>query len=227
MGMCLKLSMVAVAGSLTWSSAASASHLRPYDQTLRCATKTVRDVQVVEESPSAVVFRKLKDTGAGVKPTSFACAYRRGALRQSVHRLDDPAHSRRAEGARLAGVFVAFRLADRSPDRTADSSELVLINLVYGGRWSFFPEPDPADTAVDVVAFVVTNTGAAAWLATGYPSGEQGLWRADANWFGEELPRLDGSPHTVEAGSLRLSRDRRRVQWRRRGESVVRSARLR
>jgi hypothetical protein len=223
--LCLTGAMGVLACMVALPATAPSSHLRPYDETVRCATKTVRDVQVVERSRRAVVFRKLKDTARGALPVSYACAHRRSELRQSVYRLDDPVRSRRAEGARLAGEFVAYRLADRS-DPSVASSELVVQSLSHSTRLSFFPKPEETDTASDVVAFVVKPTGAVAWMAIGHPSGEQGVWKANRNWLDDEIPRLDGSPPAIDVRSLRLSQDRRRVEWRRRGESRVRSAPL-
>jgi hypothetical protein len=209
-------------------SPAEASHLGGYDETVRCATHAVRDAQIVEQSTEAVAFRKLKETNGRVLPVSYACAYRRGDSNRSVRQLDHPARSRWAEGARLAGPWVAYRLVDRS-NASIPSSVFEVVNLRFGGTWSYFPKPDDADTAVDVVSFVLKRNGSVAWISVGYPTEEQGVWKDDSSFDlldDDDLPRLDASPPPIDTHSLRLSSDRRRVLWRRAGESAYRSAPL-
>jgi hypothetical protein len=216
--------------ALAWASLAApahGAHLSDYDETVRCPSKAVHDVQVVERSSEAVVFRKLRPTENGPRPVSYACAFRTDELRQSIWRLDDPEPSRRAVGARLAGVFVAYRLVyDTGPD---PYSEMVVKSLLTSDTLSSFPKPEESDSSSTVASFVVKRNGSIAWIGVGHPSGEQGVWKVDADddWLEPEMPRLDASPPAIDTRSIRLSADRRRVMWRRAGESAYRSAPLR
>lgn len=177
-------------------------------------------MQLETRSSEAAVFQKRKRTTSGVQPVTYACPVRGGSIR----RLDDPARSIRAQDAELAGRFVGYRSVDHS-DQFSAPSTLVVVDLKSGTTTTLHAKPDEADSDSSVSAFVIKRSGSVAWIAVGNPSGRQGLWKDDSYEY--EPPMLDSSPPAIDARSLRLSSDRRRVLWRRAGETRVRSAPLR
>jgi hypothetical protein len=210
----LAVAAAALCAGLVLASPAGAA----YDRSVRCAGKTVRDVELVTRSSDGAAFRKLKRTASGSQAVTYACLVRSGRIR----RLDDPARSLNAQGPRLAGRFVGFERVDNS-DQSSPPSDLVVQDLRTGRRRVLTAAPDPPELT-SVAAFVLKRNGSVAWIVVGHSSARQELW-TDTAVGGPQ--RIDASPPAIDVGSLRLSASRRSVLWRKAGDTSDRSAPLR
>jgi hypothetical protein len=213
--------LAAAAASLAPVGSAAASHRTAYDEAVRCAAKTVRDVQLEVRSSEGAVFQKRKRTTSGVQAVTYACLVRGGSIR----RLDDPARAIHAFDAALAGRYVGYEREDFSDQFTVPST-LGVVDLKTGTRRIVSASPNSSDRDTAVRAFVIKRNGSVAWIAVGDPSGDQGVFKLDSTT--DEPVSLDTAPAPgFDDRTLRLSADRRAVLWRKRGESADRSAPLR
>lgn len=215
------IAIAAAAASLAIAAPAAGSHRSTYDDSVRCAGKTVRGVQLETRSGEGAVFRKRKRTTSGVQPVTYACLVRSGSIR----RLDDPARAIRASDAELAGRYVGYEREDFS-DQFTVSSTLGVVDLRTGTRRVVSAAPNSADNDTAVSAFVIKRNGSVAWIAVGDPSGDQAVFKLDST-TDQPLVLDSASGPGFDPATLRLSADRRTVLWRGRGEPADSSAPLR
>jgi hypothetical protein len=195
-----------LAVALAFVSPSEGDHRTDYDEVARCASKTVRAVQVHSRTSEATVFTKLKDWGSGdPMATTYACRLRGGP----VARLDSPLTDE-ARDLVLAGRWVAY---DSDPHaEAAGPSHIEVVDLKEARtEFSDAAMPDAEEAPAQIHAIVLKRNGSVAWLAEG-ESGEQGVWKADRTGGGR-AQRLDAGPPEISMLSFRLSPDRRRVQW--------------
>lgn len=210
----------AIVATLALAAPAQAGHSLRYDDAVRCAGKTVRNVQLETRSSEAAVFQKRKTTTSGVQPVTYACLVRGG----SIERLDDPGRAIRAFDPALAGRFVGYVREDFS-DQFTVPSQLGVVDLRTGVHRILSAAPNAEDRDTSVRAFVIKRNGSVAWIAVGDPSGDGAVFKLDST---TSQPRqLDAAPGPgFDSRRLRLSADRRTVLWRRYGEGTDRSAPL-
>jgi hypothetical protein len=214
--------VAAAAASLALAAPVSAGHKTTYDDSVRCAGKTVRNVQLETRSSEGAVFQKRKRTTSGVQAVTYACLLRSG----SIERLDDPARAIHAFDAALAGRFVGYEREDFSDQFTVPST-LGVFDLKTGTRRIISATPNSSDRDTAVRAFVIKRNGSVAWLAVGDPSGDQAVFKLDATTDDPERLDFASGVARFDERALRLSADRRAVLWRMRGETTDRSAPLR
>lgn len=193
-----------LAVALAFVSPSEGSHRTDYGDTVRCAGKVVRGVQVRTSSSEAAVFVKPEDWGRDVLPTTYACMRRAGPVVQ----LDSPLVDA-SRNPVLAGRYVAYELDpyDGTP------SYVEVVDLKEGGTdFADAAMPDADATPARVQALALKRNGSVGWLGIHDETGEQGVWKVDATGGGEPQ-RLDTGPPAIAPLSFRLSRDRRRLRW--------------
>ena len=216
-----RLTTIAAAATLAVAAPAHAGHTVDYADAVRCAGKTVRDVQLETRSSEAAVFQKRKRTTSGVEPVTYACLTRGG----SIERLDAPGRAIRAFDAALAGRYVGYVREDLS-DQFTVPSQLGVVDLRTGTHRIVSAAPNPDDRDTSVRGFVIKRNGSVAWIAVGDPSGDNAVFKLDATT--SQPHRLDAAPGPgFDPRRLRLSADRRTLLWRRYGDTTDRSAPLR
>jgi hypothetical protein len=193
---------------LALAAPAAASH--QYRDTARCASKTVRNVQVLVSTSEAVAFRKRFPTRPYATYASYACM-RRGA--GSIERLKRSEFSLSRVRPQLAGRYVAFRRLDEL-NEFSSASGIVVQDL----RTGTIAYESPRDGSY-MTDWVVKRNGSAAWID--FPPEDQSgirVWKVDSTTGGQRQPLDSGEPVIgADFQSLRLSADRRQVLWTKNG----------
>lgn len=187
----------AVAGALALAAPAQASH--QYRDTVRCASKTVRGVQVIASSSEATAFRKQFP---GRRYASYACM-RRGA--GSIERLKGSEFTLSRVQPKLAGRFVAFRQLFELNEFAAVSG-IVVLDMRTGA----IVHESPDDGNAYLLSWVLKRNGSAAWIDSLQDQPGSRVFKFDAT-TGGDAQQLDSG--AVDPQSLRLSSDRRQVLW--------------
>jgi hypothetical protein len=193
-----KRALIGVLAALSTAAPASASH--QYDDTARCASKTVRSVQIVTSSSEAIAFRKAKRVDGRTVYRTYACMRRSGPITF----LKRSEFSGSTVAPRLAGRYVAFRRLDEL-NEFVRASGLVVLDMSTG---EVKLETPRGESHLD--SFVVKRNGSAGWVNYPYEEGVPSAWKADVT--------TGGAPAKIDEGeirqlSLRLSADRRELLW--------------
>jgi hypothetical protein len=194
---------VSLTASLSLAAPAVASH--QYRDTVRCAGKTVRNVQVLVSTSEATAFRKRFPTRPYATYASYACM-RRGA--GSIERLKRSEYSLSRVRPQLAGRFVAFRRLDEL-NEFSSASGIVVQDL----RTGTIVYESPRDGASYMTAWVVKRNGSVAWVDFPQEEGGPRVWKVDLTTAGEQQLLDSATGSEIDFQSLRLSADRRQVLW--------------
>lgn len=195
---------VSLTASLLVAAPASASH--QYRETARCASKSVRSVQILVSTSEAIAFRKFKRISGRNEYVSYACM-RRGA--GAIEKLKGSEYSLSRVRPQLAGRYVAFRRLDEL-NEFSSASGLVVQDLRTGEI--------AYETARDgsyVQSWVVKRNGSVAWIdfpPEDEPGGSR-VWKRDVTTAGERQQLDSAASGEIDWESLRLSADRRQVLW--------------
>jgi hypothetical protein len=195
--------VVSAAGALALAAPASASH--QYRDSVRCAAKTVRGVQVLVQTSEATAFRKRFPTRPYATFASYACMRRAG----SIERLKGSEYSLSRVRPQLAGRYVAFRRLDEL-NEFGSASGIVIQDLRTGA----IAYESPRDGSAYMLRFVVKRNGSAAWFDS--PQEEPGIrvYKFDAATAGNRILLSSFTGATQgDVESLRLSDDRRQILW--------------
>jgi hypothetical protein len=195
--------VVSAAGALALAPPASASH--QYRDSVRCAGKTVRNVQVLEQTSEATAFRKRFPTRPYATYASYACMRRAG----SIERLKGSEYSLSRVRPQLAGRYVAFRRLDEL-NEFGSASGIVILNMLTGA----IVYESPRDGVAYMLRFVVKRNGSAAWFDS--PQEEPGIrvYKIDATTAGNRQLLSSFTQVTQrDVESLILLPDRRQILW--------------
>lgn len=191
------------AGSLMLAAPAAASH--QYRDTVRCASKTVRNVQVLAQTSEATAFRKRFPTRPYATYASYACMRRAG----SVERLKGSEYSLSRVRPQLAGRYVAFRRLDEL-NEFGSAAGIVVLDM----RTGEILYESPRDGSAYMLRFVVKRNGSAAWFDS--PQEEPGIrvYKFDSTTAGDRQLLSSFSVVTQrDVESLLLISGRRQVLW--------------
>lgn len=190
-----------LAVGLAWVSPADATH--QYDETVRCGTKTVRNVQPVAGNRDAVLFRKMKGTRSNVNATAYACLRRRGP----IVNLGQAGFVKEAQ---FAGRYLGFRRINYVGEH-GSASGIAVVDLRLGtSKVEERGVPGANDVDSHALSFVVKRNGSVAWIGDDDAGPDYTVWKVDMTDDGPQ--RLDIGPE-IDYRSLRLSADRRTVTW--------------
>jgi hypothetical protein len=192
--------VVATGTALALPAPAAASH--QYDGVVGCAAKRVRNVQIVAFSKEARVFRKLtRPSGGPGGSVAYACMVRSGPITL----LKGSGFGGGQMRPLLAGRYVAFqRMFSENEDH--EESGLIVLDM-KAGQISF----EQARDSTNLSDWVIKRNGSAAWVSFTFEGGDPGgVYKLDSTTGGKPQ-RLAGSEDNP--GVLRLSSDRRTVQW--------------
>jgi hypothetical protein len=166
----------------------------------------VRSAQSVVSSSEAVAFRKRRGSGATARNVTYACM-RGGA--GPIIRLKRSEEGGSRVRPLLAGRYVAYRRVFFL-NEFGSASGLVVQDMRTGAVGLELPYDES-----NLHSYVVKRNGSVAWLDLPEDAIRRRLWKADRSTGGE--PQLLDSGTEIDADSLRLSTDRRRVLWTRDG----------